>query len=171
MTNAHPSPEELAEVVGLLDLIGWKPPTLAEKIGVTMHVAYEIKAGRRMLPPADLDWLRRLAAAYEVVPRMVPTAAEPSLYEIVEEAFIVIPPFPPIRRPAPFPENDMDPNFVLTTLLDVYDADPESAGAISEALSRLGLLDQARAIRRQRAAEKTGSPAEAPTRDPFPPEA
>ena len=154
---------DASEVNALCAVIGWKGPTLAEKLGIAPAIAYAMKAGTKECPASDLDWLRRLAAAHEATPRVLP---EPDDFDIEKVTVIAH------YHPAPSPqslETDMDPNLVLTTLLDVYDeAGEEGGAAISETLSRLNLLDQARAILRQRAAVKMGLPDSAPEREPFP---
>ena len=132
---------------------------LAEKLGVAPAIAYAMKAGTKECPPADLDWLRRLAAAHEATPRVMPepdyrhvTLGPPTMepqfqQDDLQTAERLATAIAYRSEVTPSPETDMDPNLVLTTLLDVYDeAGEEGGAAISEALSRLNLLDQARAI-------------------------
>ena len=132
------APEETAELGRMLDIIGWKTPTLAERFHLAVHVAYAVKDGRKRLDPADLDYLRRLAAAVDAVPRTTPT-----YHHVTLGAPDMTPTFQ-----SPPPENDMDPNIVLTTLVDVYREEPEARAGISAALDRLGLIEQAKVMLR-----------------------
>ena len=152
---------EITEFAALCEAIGWKGPTISEKLHIPLVTVYAIRDGKKECPPADLDWLRRLAVAHEATPRVVDLPADPYETEVLTKAFVA--------APSPqSPETDMDPNLVLTTLLDVYgETGEDGAAAISEALNRLGLLDQARAIMRQRAAVKMGLPEVAPGRERF----
>ena len=172
---------DASEVNALCAVIGWKGPTLAEKLGIAPAIAYAMKAGTKECPAADLDWLRRLTAAYEATPRVMPepdyrhvTLGPPTMepqfqQDDLQTAERLATAIAYRSEVTPSPETDMDPNLVLTTLLDVYDeAGEEGGAAISETLSRLNLLDQARAILRQRAAVKMGLPDPAPEREPFP---
>jgi hypothetical protein len=123
----------LAEIARCREILGWGMPTLSQKLGIPLPQALKINVGKTDVSDADIDYMQRLVAAIEAVPRVRPMV-EAVTTESMEDDDMAL-------RQQVIDE-------AVAVYLEAPAEGDEAEGArwaIGQLLARLGLLGDARA--------------------------